>query len=157
MSLATNTEPTRAQSAASEEAPDGVRLVVEGLGHSYGALRVLDGVDFEVAPGEIVALLGPSGCGKTTILRLIAGFARQSQGRILMDGAAIDDVPPNRRNIGLVFQNYALFPHLTVRENIGYGPRAQGHSRQEVRQRVDEVLQLIQLSKFADRCRRTVH
>ncbi len=132
-------------------APHGVRLTVEGLGHSYGALRVLDGINFEVEPGEIVALLGPSGCGKTTILRLIAGFARQSQGRILMDGAAIDNIPPNRRNIGLVFQNYALFPHLTVRENIGYGPVAQGRKRHEVRQHVDELLKLIQLSNFADR------
>ena len=151
VSLATEPGPLATPPSAPQEAPTGVRLLVEGLGHSYGPLRVLDGVDFEVEPGEIVALLGPSGCGKTTILRLIAGFARQSQGRILMNGAAIDDIPPNRRNIGLVFQNYALFPHLTVRENIGYGPRAQGQDRQEVSRRVDEVLQLIQLAKFADR------
>lgn len=140
-------EPGKAQMTQSR----GVRLSIEGLGHSYGALKVLEDINFEVEPGEIVALLGPSGCGKTTILRLIAGFIRQSEGRVLVDGAAIDGVPPNRRNIGLVFQNYALFPHLTVRENIGYGPNAQGKSRQEVRRLVDEILQLIQLEGFADR------
>lgn len=136
---------------AANMASRGVHLAIEGLSHSYGALRVLHDIDFAVEPGEVVALLGPSGCGKTTILRLVAGFIRQSEGRIRMNGAEIDDVPPNRRQIGLVFQNYALFPHLTVRENIGYGLVAQGKKRQDVRHRVDEVLQLIQLSKFADR------
>lgn len=132
-------------------ARQGVHLAIEGLSHSYGALRVLHDINFQVEPGEVVALLGPSGCGKTTILRLVAGFVRQTEGRIRMDATAIDDVPPNRRQIGLVFQNYALFPHMTVRENIGYGLVAQGKKRQDVRQRVDEILQLIQLSKFAER------
>jgi len=139
--------------ANSSEAPSrrGVRLAIERMSHSYGALRVLHDIDFTVEPGETVALLGPSGCGKTTILRLIAGFVRQTEGRILMGDKAIDDIPPNRRQIGLVFQNYALFPHMTVRENIGYGLVAQGKKRHEVRSRVDEILELIQLSKFADR------
>lgn len=132
-------------------ANQGLRLEIENLSHSYGSLRVLHDIAFEVEPGEVVALLGPSGCGKTTILRLIAGFVRQTEGRILMNGTAIDDVPSNRRQIGLVFQNYALFPHMTVRENIGYGLVAQGKKRQDVRSRVDEVLQLIQLTAFADR------
>ncbi|QOF69509.1 ABC transporter ATP-binding protein [Aminobacter sp. SR38] len=132
-------------------ANQGIHLEVENLSHSYGALRVLHDIDFDVRPGEIVALLGPSGCGKTTILRLIAGFVRQTEGRILMGGKAIDNVPSNRRQIGLVFQNYALFPHLTVRENIGYGLVAQGKKRTDVRRRVDEMLELTQLSTLADR------
>jgi putative spermidine/putrescine transport system ATP-binding protein len=145
----------RRSTAKLQESPDmarqGVHLAIEGLSHSYGSLRVLHDINFAVEPGEVVALLGPSGCGKTTILRLVAGFVRQTEGRIRMNGTAIDDVPPNKRQIGLVFQNYALFPHMTVRENIGYGLVAQGKKRQDVRQRVDEILQLIQLTNFADR------
>src|SRR5215470_9287063 len=93
-------------------------LEVRDLIKRYTAQSVVGPLSFEVAAGEFVSLLGPSGCGKTTTLRCIAGFETPNDGRILLDGARIDQAPPNRRNIGLVFQNYALFPHLTIFENV---------------------------------------
>lgn len=126
-------------------------LSVEGLCHSYGARPVLSNVDFAIGAGEIVALLGPSGSGKTTILRIIAGLLRATAGRILIDGNPIDHVPTDRRDMGLVFQSYALFPHLTVRENIGYGLAARKLPRAELGRRVDDVLALVRLADVADR------
>ena len=101
-------------------------LDVEDLTVRYGQALAVDGVTLAIEPGEVVALLGPSGCGKTTLLRVIAGFVRQAAGRVRVDGAPIDHLPANQRNIGIVFQNYALFPHMTVAENVAYGLRARG-------------------------------
>src|SRR5690349_20732268 len=96
-------------------------IAVRGVTKTYGALTVLSGVDLHVARGEFVSLLGPSGCGKTTLLRAIAGLVSIDDGAISVDGRNLQGLPPHRRNIGIVFQSYALFPHLTVAENVAFG------------------------------------
>src|SRR5438128_4559053 len=108
-------------------------------------------ITFEVYEGEFFSLLGPSGCGKTTTLRCVAGFERLSQGSIKLHGARLDDKPPHRRDVGLVFQNYALFPHLTVFDNIAFGLRLRRLTRSEIRDRVGRVLQLVDLGEMAAR------
>ena len=102
-------------------------LVVDGITHRYpnGALAV-ENINLDIKGGEIIALLGPSGCGKTTLLRIIAGFIAQTQGRIIIGDDIVDALPPNRRAVGIVFQNYALFPHLSISENVAYGLAARG-------------------------------
>ncbi|SJZ37461.1 putative spermidine/putrescine transport system ATP-binding protein [Enhydrobacter aerosaccus] len=131
--------------------PPGRTLDVEDLAVRYGASLAVDGVTLAIEPGEVVALLGPSGCGKTTLLRVIAGFVRQASGRVRVDGAVIDHLPANQRNIGIVFQNYALFPHMTVAENVAYGLRARGMRGNEVKTRVTRALDTVQLGTFLDR------
>jgi len=126
-------------------------LDVEDLSVRYGTSTAVDGVTLAIEPGEVVALLGPSGCGKTTLLRVIAGFVRQAAGRVRVDGATIDHLPPNQRNIGIVFQNYALFPHMTVAENVAYGLRARGLKGPEVQARVSRFLETVQLGGFKER------
>ena len=108
-------------------------------------------VSLDVSAGELVALLGPSGCGKSTLLRIIAGFIRQSEGRVRYDEEPVDHLPPNRRGAGIVFQNYALFPHMTAAQNVAYGLEARGDARARVRARVAEMLALVQMSELADR------
>jgi putative spermidine/putrescine transport system ATP-binding protein len=137
--------------ASSPVAPAGRTLDVDNLTVRYGAAVAVDGVSLAIEPGEVVALLGPSGCGKTTLLRVIAGFVRQAGGRVLVDGAGIDHLPANQRNVGIVFQNYALFPHMTVTENVAYGLRARGRSGAEVDQRVNRMLDMVQLGGFRER------
>ncbi len=124
-------------------------LSVQDLRKSFGKVRALTGVSFELRAGELLTLLGPSGCGKTTCLRLIAGFDHPDAGDIRIDGKSILPLPPERRRIGFVFQNYALFPHMSVAKNIAYGIRF----RPEIntRARVDELLALIRLEGLADR------
>ena len=102
---------------------------------AFGSIVALDGVSLEIAPGEFFALLGPSGSGKTTCLRLIAGFDHPDRGRILLDGADVTDVPPFDRNVNTVFQDYALFPHMSVAENVAYGLRVRGVGAAERRRR----------------------
>jgi len=126
-------------------------LDVEDLTVRYGAALAVDGVTLAIEPGEVVALLGPSGCGKTTLLRVIAGFVRQSKGHVRVDGAQIDHLPANQRNIGIVFQNYALFPHMTVAENVAYGLRARGERGPGVQAKVNRFLETVQLGGFRDR------
>ncbi|MBN8944650.1 MAG: ABC transporter ATP-binding protein [Rhizobiales bacterium] len=126
-------------------------LTLDGITHSYGAGLAVDNVTLEVKGGELVALLGPSGCGKTTLLRIVAGFIEQTNGKVIIGDRPIDDKPPNRRDIGIVFQNYALFPHMTVADNIAYGLAARGESRALQRDRVAEMLDLVQMSGFGDR------
>ncbi len=135
----------------SEQAKTARALDVEDLSVRYGSIRAVDAVTLAVKPGEVVALLGPSGCGKTTLLRVIAGFARQAEGSVRVDGVSIDHLPPNRRNIGIVFQNYALFPHMTVAENVAYGLRARGIAGSEIRERVPRFLDIVQLGGFGER------
>jgi len=137
--------------ASSQVAPAGRTLDVDGLTVRYGAAVAVDGVSLAIEPGEVVALLGPSGCGKTTLLRVIAGFVRQAGGRVLVDGAGIDHLPANQRNVGIVFQNYALFPHMTVAENVAYGLRARGQRGPDVGRRVDRMLDMVQLGAFRER------
>jgi putative spermidine/putrescine transport system ATP-binding protein len=117
----------------------------------FGDKLVLDELDLSIAGGEFVALLGPSGCGKSTALNCLAGLLPLSGGSIWLDERRIDTLPPERRGFGMVFQNYALFPHMSVRRNVGFGLRMRGVARDEARARVDEALRLVQLTPYADR------
>ena len=127
-------------------------LRLEALDKRFGALAAARSVSLTAAAGEIVALLGPSGSGKTTVLRLTAGFETLDSGRILVEGEDVTRVPPERRRFGMVFQHYALFPHMTVRENVAFGLAAQGDGRGPgVRERVAEMLALTGLSGFENR------
>jgi putative spermidine/putrescine transport system ATP-binding protein len=129
----------------------GHSLQLETITHRFGATAAVRGVSLDVAAGELVALLGPSGCGKSTLLRIIAGFIRQSEGRVRYDGETVDHLPPNRRGAGIVFQNYALFPHMTAAQNVAYGLEARGDDRARVRARVAEMLALVRMAEFAGR------
>ena len=122
-----------------------------GITKRFGDTVAVCGVSLNVAPGEFVSLLGPSGCGKTTTLRMIAGFLQPDDGRVILRGRDITDAPAYRRDVGLLFQNYALFPHMTVRGNVGFGPRMRRQSRREIAERVRWALDLVQLSGFEDR------
>ena len=126
-------------------------LKLEGITKRFGSVTVVEDVDLEVPSGAFVCFLGPSGCGKTTLLRLIAGLEAASAGRILIDGAEVTQVPTHRREIGMVFQSLALFPHLTVGQNIAYGLRIRGVDRQTQQARVEELLALVQLPGLAER------
>src|SRR5207249_589310 len=116
-----------------------------------GDAVAVDGLDLEVAEGEVVTLLGPSGCGKTSVLRAIAGLVPVESGTIRLDGRDVAKVPPHQRPLGLMFQDYALFPHRDVGGNVGFGPRMRGRTRDDVERRVDEVLGLVGLRGFERR------
>ena len=126
-------------------------LEIRNIEKSFGDVAVLKGIDLNVASGEFFTLLGPSGCGKTTLLRIIAGFQRQDKGRIVVEGDRIDDRPAHKRDIGMVFQDYAVFPHLTVAENIAFGLRARRMPPAEIAPRVDEGLRMVRLEGLAQR------
>ena len=126
-------------------------VTIEGLTRRFGDFTAVDDVSLDIASGEFFTLLGSSGCGKTTLLRVVAGFLRQSSGRVLFGTRAIDDVPAHRRNTGMVFQNYAIFPHLTVAQNIAYGLKARGVGRTEVERRVGRMLEMTRLAPLAAR------
>jgi spermidine/putrescine transport system ATP-binding protein len=117
----------------------------------FGDFLAVDDVDFSIAPGEFFSLLGPSGCGKTTTLRMIAGFEQPTSGRILLDGTDVSRVPPYRRHVNTVFQHYALFPHMTVHDNVAFGPRSRGVAAPEVARRVRELLGVVRLEELAHR------
>lgn len=127
----------------------GSQVRVENLDKNFGLLNVLKNVNLGIREGEFFSLLGPSGCGKTTLLRLIAGFEDPTQGIIYIDGNNVTDTPPNLRHVNTVFQNYALFPHLTVFENIAFGPRLKKFSNQEITIMVNEYLDLVRLTDQA--------
>src|SRR5689334_17407933 len=107
---------------------NGVAVEMTGLRRSYGHVHALDGLDLQLLPGELVVLLGPSGCGKTTALRILAGLERQDAGEIRVAGADLTHVPANKRDMGMVFQAYSLFPHLTVLDNVAFGLKLRGRS-----------------------------
>ena len=127
----------------------GVSLV--DLRRTYGTLHALDGLSLDIAPGEMVVLLGPSGCGKTTALRILAGLDRADAGQVLVGGEDIGGVPANKRDMGMVFQAYSLFPHMTVRDNVAFGLRLRGQDRGRRLARSREMLELVGLSQFEDR------
>src|ERR1700744_1231053 len=117
----------------------------------FGATRAVDRVSLVIEPGSIVALLGPSGCGKTTTLRMIAGLLQPEAGEIFIDDKPITRVPVHRRNIGMLFQNYALFPHMTVAQNIAFGLETRGLARSAIDERGSDALQLVQLGGYGER------
>jgi iron(III) transport system ATP-binding protein len=129
----------------------GTTLTLENISKRYGEVEALTEVLLTVQGGEFFTLLGPSGCGKTTLLRCVAGFLRPDAGRILCDGERLDTLPAHKRDIGMVFQNYAIFPHLTVFENVAYGLRARRVPPDEIRRRTVEALQLVQMEPLAHR------
>ena len=126
-------------------------LSIQHVEKSFGATKVVHDFNLDVAPGEFVSFLGPSGCGKTTVLRMVAGFEEASAGRILVGDKDVTRLRPNQRNIGMVFQAYALFPNLTVAQNIGFGLRVAGASRADIDRRVADMLAMIGLPQMADR------
>ena len=142
--------PPLTRPASSEPARTGA-LTVAGLSHSYGSGFAVDGVSFDIPAGEVAALLGPSGCGKSTVLRAIAGLIRPAKGTISLGATDLLQVPARSRGIGMVFQNYALFPHMTVAENVAYPLACQGVPKPERRARVDEMLRLTRLDSFGRR------
>jgi ABC-type Fe3+/spermidine/putrescine transport system ATPase subunit len=126
-------------------------IEVDRLEVSYGSNRVLHGVNLSVAPGEFIAILGSSGCGKTTLLRTIAGFQKASAGAIRLFGRDVVNTPPEKRGMAMMFQSYALWPHMTVLGNVGYGLRLRGVKRDEIRRRVAAILKMLNLSGLEDR------
>jgi putative spermidine/putrescine transport system ATP-binding protein len=127
------------------------KVTISGLTKRFGTAIAVDDLSIEIGEGELVSLLGPSGCGKTTTLRSIAGFVEPDAGQILFDGVDITSLPPERRNIGMVFQNYALFPHMTVRQNLNFGLEMRRVARNEMAERIDAVLDIVQLAGLEDR------
>jgi len=126
-------------------------ITIDRVVKRFGSYVAVEDADFAIERGEFFSLLGPSGCGKTTTLRMIAGFEQPSAGRILLDGKDVSRVPPYRRNVNTVFQHYALFPHMSVADNVAFGPRSQKVGAQETARRVQELLAVVRLTMFADR------
>jgi putative spermidine/putrescine transport system ATP-binding protein len=145
MELAAHQSVTLSQSHA------GHTLTLEQIVHRFGEMVALKDINLSIRPGEFVSLLGPSGCGKTTLLRIISGFLKPSSGQIRIDGQPVVELSPNQRGVGIVFQNYALFPHMSVWDNVAYGLRAKHVPNGKVNTKVGEMLELVQLSHLAKR------
>jgi sulfate transport system ATP-binding protein len=128
-----------------------VSVVVKGIRKSFGKEKVIDDLTLEATAGSVIAILGPSGCGKTTLLRVIAGLVEQDAGEVYMGKRRLDGVPVNQRNVGFVFQNYSLFPHMTVRRNVEFGLRIRGHPQSRMDDRVDELLELVGMGDLAEK------
>jgi iron(III) transport system ATP-binding protein len=127
------------------------RVNLQGISKSYADVKALDDINLVIESGEFFTLLGPSGCGKTTLLRTIAGFNRHDSGQIQVDGRRIDDMPAHRRDIGMVYQDYAIFPHLSVADNVAFGLKTRNRPRPEIDARVARALDLVQLGAYARR------
>src|SRR6266508_552489 len=136
--------------AGSADARDPV-ITLEHVVKRFGGYVAVEKADFAIERGEFFALLGPSGCGKTTTLRMIAGFEQPSAGRILLEGKDVSRVPPYRRNVNTVFQHYALFPHMSVADNVAFGPRSLKLTDEETRRRVRELLEVVRLTQYSTR------
>ncbi|GAA1957588.1 ABC transporter ATP-binding protein [Catenulispora subtropica] len=141
--------PPSGPSAGRRPASQLGRLSLRGVSRAYGAHTALHPLDLEITGGEFIALLGPSGCGKTTALNCLAGLLPLTAGSIELDGRRVDTLSPEKRGFGMVFQNYALFPHLTVRANVAFGLKMRGVAKAEIERRVGEVLRLVQLTEHA--------
>ena len=126
-----------------------VRL--DSVRKQFGNFVAIENLDLDISSGELVALLGPSGCGKTTTLRMISGLERPSNGAIFFDGKDVSEQAVQDRNVGMVFQRYALFPHMTVEKNVAFGPSVRGESKAEIARRIDEILEVVQLTPFRTR------
>jgi putative spermidine/putrescine transport system ATP-binding protein len=126
-------------------------LQLENLHRDFGTFKALNGINISLGEGEFLSLLGPSGCGKTTALRLVAGFDRPNQGRIVVDGKDVTNVAPNKRDMGMVFQAYSLFPNMSARQNVEFGLKIRGKHKQDRGKRVDELLELVGLGHAATR------
>ncbi|MCZ4094407.1 ABC transporter ATP-binding protein [Sinorhizobium psoraleae] len=126
-------------------------LQLSGIRKSYGSLDVIKGVDLDIKSGEFVVFVGPSGCGKSTLLRMIAGLEEITSGDLTIDGARMNDVDPSKRGIAMVFQSYALYPHMTVRENMGFALRFAGVAKAEIERRVGEAAKILELEPLLDR------
>ncbi|MGJ8572160.1 MAG: ABC transporter ATP-binding protein [Hoeflea sp.] len=126
-------------------------LKLQGLKKSYGAVKVIHGVDLEIEQGEFIVFVGPSGCGKSTLLRMIAGLEEITAGTLEIDGMVVNDVPPSKRGIAMVFQSYALYPHMTVYDNMAFGLRIAGQSNEEIDRRVQSAAEILQLGNYLDR------
>ena len=124
---------------------------LRGVTRRFGTTTAVDALDLHVRAGEFLSLLGPSGCGKTTTLRMLAGFEHPDEGEILLDGRDVAAVPAHKRDVNTVFQHYALFPHLTVAENIAFGLRQRRVDKTELRRRVADALEMVSMSRFAGR------
>lgn len=129
----------------------GVQLNIDNVSKSFGDNHVIKGVSVDIKPGEFFTLLGPSGCGKTTLLRMIIGFNEIDDGAILIDDNKINDVAIHKRNMGMVFQNYAVFPHMTVGENVAYGLENLKINKNEINERVDEILEVVKIKELKER------
>jgi putative spermidine/putrescine transport system ATP-binding protein len=137
--------------AVLERTTTGVGVSLVNLRRTYGKLHALDGLSLDIEPGEMVVLLGPSGCGKTTALRILAGLDHADEGQVRVGGEDITAVPANKRDMGMVFQAYSLFPHMTVRDNVAFGLRLRGQDRTRRLARSREMLELVGLTAFEDR------
>lgn len=126
-------------------------VVLKDVRKAYGQVKVIHGVDLEIKKGEFVVFVGPSGCGKSTLLRMIAGLEEITSGELWIDGQLVNDVPPSRRGIAMVFQSYALYPHMTVYDNMAFGMRIAGESREEIDRRVKSAAAILQLEPYLDR------
>jgi putative spermidine/putrescine transport system ATP-binding protein len=137
--------------AGAREAGAGVEVRLENLRRSYAGITALDGLSLTLAPGELVALLGPSGCGKTTAMRLVAGLEEANSGRVVFGGRDVTGLPANKRDVGMVFQAYSLFPHMTAHQNVAFGLSLHKVNAAERKRRTDEMLELVGLSRYANR------
>jgi putative spermidine/putrescine transport system ATP-binding protein len=146
---ATNISSATAASVPGRTASGGAPVNLREVSRSFGAVRALDGLSLEIAPGELVALLGPSGCGKTTALRILAGFETADSGTVTVDGKDVAPVPPAKRDMGMVFQSYSLFPNMSALENVGFGLRMRKMGGADRRRRAAELLELVGLSAQA--------
>ena len=128
-----------------------VSIDIENVVKRYGDKTIIDGLSLMVSPGEFFTLLGPSGCGKTTLLRMIIGFNTIEGGEIKINGNVINNIPVNKRNMGMVFQNYAIFPHMSVKENVAFGLKNRGLSKQEIEDKIKEILDIVKIDEYKDR------
>lgn len=128
-----------------------VAIKIENVVKRFGKDTVINGLSLDIKPGEFFTLLGPSGCGKTTLLRMIIGFNSIDSGRILIDGKVVNDIPTNKRNMGMVFQNYAIFPHMSVKDNIAFGLKNRKVPKDEIEKRVDEILKIVKIDHLKNR------
>ena len=149
MTANTASDATAADGIRQTSGTHGTSVLLQDISRTFGATRALDGLSIEIAPGELVALLGPSGCGKTTALRIVAGFETTDTGAVLVDGKDISHVPANRRDMGMVFQSYSLFPNMSALDNVAFGLRMRKLGAAERRKRAGELLDLVGLAPQA--------